>query len=96
MTIPGRTWIPTAVRRHALVIEETDPGDTEVALWIGDMDDPGGPDGRIMLLDVAATGELVSDLLRRLAVMAGRQAAIEAAADGYVVALAATQPSEPS
>jgi hypothetical protein len=75
--VPARTWHSTGTAAFTLSIEQTDGGASGVQLWIGDTDG----DGVSVLLDRAQTGELVTDLLRRLALIGGRHAAVRAAAD---------------
>jgi len=75
--VPARTWRSSSrAAAWTLNVEQTDAGDSEVQLWIGDP-----YDGMSVLLDRAQTGQLVTDLLRRLALIGGRHAAVRAAAD---------------
>jgi len=77
--VPARTWHGTCTAAFTLSIEQTDGGASGVQLWIS------GPyDGMSVLLDRAQTGELVTDLLRRLALVGGRYAAVRAAADSSI------------
>jgi hypothetical protein len=92
--VPARTWHSSYVpedggARFSLNLEETVATDVEVQLWIGD---PG--DGVTVLLDRAQTGELVTDLLRRLALIGGRYAAVRAAADSSIDHQRGPQPTD--
>jgi hypothetical protein len=85
--VPARTWHSTCTAAFTLSIEQTDGGASGVQLWIS------GPyDGMSVLLDRAQTGELVTDLLRRLALIGGRHAAVRAAADPSIAAQRSAQP----
>lgn len=94
MTIPARTWPSSIPARCAgqLQVLDTDPDDDLVVLTItGPVIN--GDDVLTVELDPAATGELVTDLLRRLAAIAGRRVATQAAAQGSIMVL--SQPLDP-
>jgi len=89
-TVPGRNW-PSADRaeRTELVALDTEPGDSGVTLAVTD---PLTGTHLTAMLDRAQTGELVTDLLRRLALIGGRYAAVQAAADPSIAAQRSAQP----
>lgn len=87
--VPARSWPSARTAAFTLNVEETDPGDLAVGLWIGDPSD-----GVSVLLDRTQTGELVTDLLRRLALIAGRHAALCAAADPSIAAQRGPRPAD--
>ena len=88
--VPARTWHCTCRTEsdYTLNVEQTEGGDPGVHLWVGDAD--GDEVG--VLLNRAQTGELVTDLLRRLALIGGRYAAVQAAADPSIAAQRSAQP----
>jgi len=74
--VPARTWRSSSrAARYTLNVEQTDGGASGVQLSIGAV---------TVLLDRAQTGQLVTDLLRRLALIGGRYAAVRAAADSSI------------
>ena len=86
--VPARTWRSSSrATGWTLNVEQTDAGDSELQLWIGD-----SYDGMSVLLDRAQTGQLVTDLLRRLALIGGRHAAVQAAADPSIAEQRSAQP----
>lgn len=65
-SIPGRTWTDGA-SGLSLVVEESNPGDIYVAVWI-DLDDGDGPS---VLLTLAQIRELAEALADRLSLLEG-------------------------
>jgi len=87
--VPARTWHSTCTAAFTLSIEQTDGGASGVQLWIS------GPyGGGNVVLDRAQTGELVTDLLRRLALIGGRYAAVRAAADSSITHQRGPRPTD--
>ena len=80
-SVPARTWRSghRSAAGYTLNVEQTDAGDSEVEFWIGNPHD-----GVSVLLNRTQTGELVTDVLRRLALIGGRYAAVRAAADSSI------------
>lgn len=80
MTIPADIVLPTSDgRRSALIIERTDPDDTLIHMWISDVAEDGGvDDGVSVSFDVPAIAKLVTESLRLLTLIGGREAAIQA------------------
>lgn len=64
--VPAHTWTGVDPKRHALVIEDTNPTDTDLNLWIAD--ETG--DGPGVLLTVEQTRELITDLIARVDLIA--------------------------
>jgi len=88
--VPARTWHSRSrATDYTLNVEQTDGGDSGVQLWIGD-----SYDGVSVLLDRAQTGELVTDLLRRLVLVGGRHAALCAAADPSIAEQRGPRPTD--
>ena len=86
--VPARTWHSRSrAAEYTLNVEQTDGGDVGVEFWIGNPHDGGS-----VLLNRTQTGELVTDLLRRLALIGGRHAAVQAAADPSIAAQRSAQP----
>jgi len=88
---PARTWHSRSrATDYTLNVEQTDVSASGVQLWIGDADG----DGVSVLLDRAQTGELVTDLLCRLALIAGPRAALCAAADPSIAEQRSPRPTD--
>ncbi len=87
--VPARTWHSTRATEYTLNIERTDLDASGVRLWISDP-----YDGVSVLLDRAQTAQLVTDLLRRLALIGGRYAAVRAAADSSITHQRGPRPTD--
>jgi hypothetical protein len=88
--VSARTWHGRSrATNYTLNVEQTDGGDVGVEFWIGNPHDGGS-----VLLNRTQTGELVTDLLRRLALIGGRYAAVRAAADSSIDHQRGPQPTD--
>jgi hypothetical protein len=58
---PGRTWTDQN-RHHALVVEETEPTDTDITVWVADE----SGDGPGVQLTVEQVRELIGALIDRV------------------------------
>jgi hypothetical protein len=85
-SMPARSWTGVTdedSERTDFVVGWTDPGDNCVVLSMGN---------ESVVLDPAPIRELVTELLRRLVLIAGPRVAVEAAADASVAPQASIQP----